>query len=123
MKKHLAAITLLALLTTACGGVEKDASYESVEDLREAVLASEHDCPGETPDGDKDEGEVLIVCGDGTVLRWFAEDGDLAIGKVALNVGLVDADAYLTGPNWIVRGQTDALDDLQQSLGGELTAL
>lgn len=101
--------------------MEKDASYESAEDLRDAVLASGGDCPGETVDGQEGDGELLIRCSDTLTLRLFANEEELKVGKLGFAIGFMDDDSILAGPNWIVQGPTGELDDIQETLGGELS--
>ncbi|KQN99658.1 hypothetical protein ASF21_12685 [Arthrobacter sp. Leaf234] len=91
--------------------------------LREAVLASDGDCPGETAEGENEDGEVLIVCDEDTAVRWFPNEEELTTGKLGMAIGLSGAGAFLTGPNWIIQGTTDELADLRESMGGELTVL
>lgn len=122
MKKSLTCCLLLLLALTGCGGVEKDASYESVTELREAVLASDAECPGQTGSGGgAEDGEELLRCDDDLTLRWFVGEDDLKMGKIAMSMGLGGDGSYLSGPNWIIQGPTDDLAGIQESLGGELS--
>lgn len=122
MRKTVSTLVLLACAVSlsACG-VKKDASYESVQDLRSAVIDSDGDCPGETADGEGEGGEVLIRCSDDLTLRWFPNEDELKWGKVAVSLGALGDQSMLAGPNWIIQSETDELADIQESLGGELT--
>lgn len=122
MRKTVSAFVLLACAfsLSACG-VKKDASYESVNDLRAAVIDSGGYCPGETVDSTDGDPEELIRCSDDLALRWFTNEDDMKMGKALFSAGFMGELSILSGPNWIVQGETDELAAIQESLGGELT--
>ena len=122
MRKTVSALVLLtcAVSLSACG-VKKDASYESVQDLRSAVLDSGGYCPGETVDAEDGDPEEMILCSDDLALRWFTNEEDMKMGKTLFSLGVMGDLSILSGPNWIVQGETDELAKIQESLGGELT--
>lgn len=122
MRKTVSTLVLLACAgsLSACG-VKKDASYESVQDLRNAVIDSDGNCPGETVDSEAGDTEELIRCSDDLTLRWFTNEDDMKMGKVLFSVGVMGDQSILSGPNWIIQGDTDELAEIQESLGGELT--
>lgn len=122
MRKTVSTIVLLACAVSlsACG-VKKDASYESVQDLRAAVIDSGGNCPGETVEAEAGDSEELIRCSDAMALRWFTNEKDMKMGKALFSAGFMGDLSILSGPNWIVQGETDELAEIQESLGGELT--
>ncbi len=123
----IAALTLTAaaLALTGCGGIEKDATYESVSDLREAVLSAELLCPGsELLEDALDPGQEyeFIKCGDGLELNVITgEDVEATRNVVTLGSGLIGL-SYLEGPNWMVFSEdAQSLTTLQETLGGQVT--
>lgn len=114
-----AGITIL-LTASACGSsVEKDATYESVADLREAVLETELDCPGDqvidVPDSEAEE----ISCTADVQLGVYPDPDDLAM--VAFGTQVFSGDHVLKGPNWTITGPDEvALGKARDVLGGEL---
>ncbi len=119
MKKKFLLVMASTFVLTGCGGVEKDATYESAANLREAVISSEVDCPGESVEADDEMGEEFIKCSDGLALSVFSNDADLSMAKGLYSMGTT---SFLSGPNWLVQADDDSvLSELRDSLGGELT--
>ena len=124
MRKKITAVAALAsasILLTGCGPkVEKDATYETVEDLREAVLEAGLDCPGDTvvevEDGDGGE----IRCTGETTIAVYHDEEDLEAVSLG-NIMFTDRHA-LRGPNWIISGDDEvALGEARDVLGGDLS--
>ncbi len=118
MKKHLAAITLLALLTTACSGVEKDASYDDVNSLARAYgEAVDVDC-AETDNDVADHGWVFTNCGSNGIVMLFESDSkrDEIMQKNPLN----DGGRWVQGPNWLIETTQYEAEQAQEKMGGKL---
>ena len=127
MKKLLPALTAVSLLLVACGGttIQKDASYKSALDLRDAYVAAgavkEPDCDEKiTQDAKAQWGWQTVNCGMNTVL--LVADSQSALDEqVAKDLKYGTArQAILVGPNWLVRGPEFEVKDVQKSLGGEI---
>lgn len=127
MKKLLPASTAVSLLLVACGGttLQKDASYKSALDLRDAYITSgavkEADCDEKiTQDAKAKWGWQTVNCGMNTVL--LVADSQSALDEqVAQDLKYGTArEAILVGPNWLVSGPEFEVKDLQKSLGGEI---
>lgn len=117
VKKYLWA-PLLVLALSACGGPAKDATYENASKLREAVIASGVDCPGDAVKHDDKYGEDYVRCAAGLSLAVYAKDGDAAISKT---VHEIQKDSYLMGTRWIIQGDAGTLGKLKDKLGGSLS--
>ncbi len=120
-----AALTLSTLLLTGCGGVMKDATYESVIDLRDAVISADVVCPGSSlrrDDSDPGQEYEYLKCGDGLELNVITgEDVEGALSTVGIGA-ILSGFNYLEGPNWVIfSADASTLDKLNQELGGEVT--
>lgn len=112
-----------AIALTGCGGVEKDATYEGVADLREAVVDSDFSCPGESVRNEGDEEEVLRCSGD-LDLHVFTTEEAKQTGDVYSAIGhmMGGKSANLKGPNWMIQSDdAELLGEISDSLGGEVS--
>ncbi|NUL43853.1 hypothetical protein F7P69_01375 [Cellulosimicrobium funkei] len=122
----IAALTLAtaALALTGCGGVEKDATYESVSDLREAVVAAEVTCPGNSPredDSTPEQEYEYLKCGDGLELTVLTGEDKEGARSVIILGSMISGFNYLEGPNWVIFSQdASSLVTLNEALGGEV---
>ena len=110
----------LSLAVTGCGGIEKDATYESVSELREAILSADVECAGQRATGsfEGEDEEQIINCGDDLVLRVFENEDAKDTGTLWM---LLSKTAHVEGPNWIVQTpNTEELTQVQERLGGEV---
>lgn len=116
--KRLLWVPLLVLGVAACGGPAKDATYENASKLREAVVASGAECPGDHSDPSKDGTEDFIKCSSDMGLHVFKTDDAMISGKVMMSF---DKHPSLQGPRWIIES-TDAagLGKLKDKLGGSV---
>ena len=119
MGRILWAAPLMVLALAACGGPAKDATYENATKLREAVIASGVECPGDAVKHDDENGEDFIKCSDGLALSVFDTDKNQGLAKAIYGFSKT---TYLAGPKWIIQGDDDAvLAKLKGKLGGSLT--
>ncbi|MBT2537266.1 hypothetical protein [Arthrobacter sp. ISL-69] len=116
MKKILWGAPLVVLLLAGCGPA-KDATYENVAKLREAVIASGVECPGDSSKRDDKYGEDYLKCNSKLAISVYDKDADLNIAK---SVHDFSKDTYLAGPRWIIQGDEDTLSKLKDKLGGSL---
>ncbi len=105
--------------------VTADATYDSVEDLRDAYVAIGYECP------DWKQSDVVRFatesgeCDTDTVLSVFANDDDVESQVQAWKdfykeMGS-DREAYLiVGPNWIINAADQRVAGVQMMLGGEI---
>lgn len=106
------------LALAGCGGPAKDATYENASKLREAVVASGVDCPGDAVKHDDKYGEDFIKCSEGLALQVFDTEQNQGLAKAVYGFSKT---TYLAGPKWIIQGNSDALAKLKDKLGGSLT--
>lgn len=120
MKKSLAlAVVPLVLLLSACGGgVKKDATYEDASSLRQAVIKSGVECPGETV-ADNDDGGS-IKCSSDLLLEIINDETTRQMSPVVFSL-TKSKQSLLIGPNWVIQGETGSLDSIKAKLGGQLT--
>ena len=111
------ALPLLVLALSGCGGPQKDATYENATKLREAVLASGVDCPGDAVKHDDQYGEDFIKCTDSMSLAVYGKDSDMSMSKALHDFS---KDTYLAGTRWIIQGDASTLGKLKDKLGGTL---
>lgn len=118
MKRFLWA-PVLVLALSACGGVSKDATYENATKLRDAVIASDVECPGDAVKHDDEYGEDYIKCSEGLALQVFDTEKNQGLAKAVYGFSKT---TYLAGPKWIIQGDDEAvLAKLKDKLGGSLT--
>ncbi|MFK4295007.1 hypothetical protein ABH924_000139 [Arthrobacter sp. GAS37] len=107
-----------AAVLTGCGGPQKDATYENATKLREAVIASGVDCPGDAPDPSKDGTEDFIKCSSDMGLHVFTTDSEMSLGKTLMSFTKTTS---LQGPRWIVEAHdASVLAKIKDKLGGSL---
>lgn len=121
MKKTLITTTLAAALTlTACGpSVEPDSTYETTEDLAEAInSAGDFGCePRHSEEGLRDNGWISVQCDQswGAIYESKATR-NWVYGKNPLEQG----EARLTGPNWSFTDGRRNIESAQNVLGGSV---
>ena len=118
MKKVLWAVPVAALLLSGCGGPAKDATYENASKLREAVIASGVECPGDAVKHDDKYGEDFVKCSSSLALAVYDKDSDAGIANAVRDFS---KDTYLSGPRWVIQATDDGtLAKLKEKLGGSL---
>ena len=117
MKRFLWA-PVLVLALAGCGGVAKDATYEGAAKLREAVIASGVECPGDSVKHDDKYGEDYIKCSADLALQVFDSESNQNTAKALNGFSKV---SYLAGPKWIIQGDDAVLAKLKDKLGGSLS--
>lgn len=117
MKKFVWAPLVVLLLAGCGGGPVKDATYENATKLREAVIASGVECPGDTVKRDDKYGEDYVKCSQALALAVYAKDGDASISRAVHDFS---KDTYLAGQRWIIQGDASTLGALKEKLGGSL---
>lgn len=117
--KRLLWVPLIMLGVAGCGGPAKDATYENATKLREAVVASGVDCPGDAVKHDDKYGEDYIKCSSSLSVAVYDKDSDAGLVQGVDDLSKV---TYLKGQRWIIQG-TDAstLGKLKDKLGGSLS--
>ena len=109
---------VLVLALAACGGPAKDATYENASKLREAVVSSGVECPGDHADPSKDGTEDFVKCSANMGLHVFTTDDAMITGKVMMGFTKTPS---LQGPRWIVESSdTSTLGKLKDKLGGSV---
>jgi hypothetical protein len=141
MMRKIAALVLTALLAAGCSGAgatgasstpsptpspSKDIRYNTVVELRDAVVAAGYRCPNWQPntgdDGPKYAKESG-TCTEEDVFSIYTSDTDVD-NQVDLSVGLIE---MLVGPNWILNlgegqaGQANR-ERVQAAIGGKIVA-
>lgn len=115
----LLAAPLIVLVLAGCGGPVKDATYENASKLREAVIASGVDCPGDAVKHDDKYGEDFVKCSSSLGLAVYDKDTDASMSKTLHDV---TKDTYLAGTRWIIQGDdAGVLGKLKDKLGGSVT--
>lgn len=117
MKRFLWA-PVLVLVLAGCGGVQKDAEYDDASKLREAVIASDVECPGDAVKHDDEYGEDYIQCSSDLALQVFDTEDNQGMAKAVYDFS---ETTYLAGPRWIIQGEEALLAKLKNKLGGSLT--
>lgn len=116
--KRLLWVPLIVLGVAGCGGPAKDATYESASKLRDAVIQSGADCPGDHSDPSKDKTEDFIKCSSTMGLHVFTTDDAMISGKVMMGFTKTPS---LQGPRWIIESpDASALGKLKDKLGGSV---
>ena len=106
--------------------VERDASYEGLAELRDAIEGSGIRCTlftSETGSGSMNGSEVAKPCNEHVRMHVFdSHDETQAYLQRSTNSASTRSQTYLVGPNWIVRlfDNEDLAAYLQGELGGEL---
>jgi hypothetical protein len=108
---------LIVLAVAGCGGPAKDATYENATKLREAVIASGVECPGDAVKHDDKYGEDFLKCTEKLALAVYDKDENMNLSKALHGF---QKDTYLAGPRWIIRSDTSTLGKLKEKLGGSL---
>lgn len=108
---------LVLLMVGACAGPQKDATYQDASKLREAVIASGVECPGDAVKHDDEYGEDFIKCSQALSLAVYSENGDANMSKALHDF---NKDTYLAGERWIIQGDDSTLGTLKEKLGGSL---
>ena len=118
MKRSIAVMSLGALLLTGCGGPEKDAEYETINELATAYedgLGGDVECRETTLDIE-DNNWVSTTCGKHTILMMFTSDDKR---EAILNKNpLRDGNLRIQGPNWVIEAPQYEAEDAQEVLGG-----
>ena len=129
--RRLVSTTLTALLIVGCGQeVDKNASYDDILALRDAVEASGHSCDTFEIREEGAEGALETAdCTQKSVLGIFGNAADAEAAAEGVNEIVVKmlgiTSTVLVGPNWSVNcgGERKTCEGLQRSLGGELVTL
>ncbi|WP_427130418.1 hypothetical protein [Pseudarthrobacter sp. S9] len=100
-----------------CGGPQKDATYENATKLRDAVIASGVECPGDAVKHNDKFGEDFVKCSASMGVSVFDKDADLNIAKATHDF---TKDPYLAGARWLIQGDAGTLGKLKDKLGGSL---
>lgn len=117
MKRILWAAPLIVLVMAGCGGPQKDATYENATKLRDAVIASGVDCPGDAVKHDDKFGEDYVKCSSSLALAVYGNDQQTDMSKTIHDMS---KDTYLVGSRWIIQGDAGTLGKLKDKLGGSL---
>jgi hypothetical protein len=108
---------VLVLAVAGCGGPQKDATYESASKLREAVIASGVDCPGDASKHAQKSTEDFIKCSAGMGLHTYGTDSDMKMGRAMDDF---TKQPYLAGNLWVIEADAAALAKIKDKLGGSL---
>lgn len=116
-----AAAAALALAVGGCGGPEKDASYGSVNEFRDALVAAGYDCPDWKQTDDVPSAAQSGRCSTKDKLMTFSttDDRDHIVDTFKDFMGGLGMEVHLlVGPNWILNS-ADA-DQMQKKIGGSV---
>jgi hypothetical protein len=94
---------------------KKNATYGSVAELRDAVEAAGYECTGWQLRPEAANAAEMADCDYTTVLMTYATDYDK---QANITYFEQSGGTLLIGPNWIVNGEPDALDEIASELGG-----
>lgn len=142
MKRALVALVIPLLAFTACGGdgeksadkktqtsapaspsPSMNASYGTLEDLRDAAVAAGYACPSWEADNAVEKAAESGHCSVGDVFATFATPGDLQaqleMTRDFANEFDMDPEPTLVGPNWTIN--TADPEALQKALGGTVS--
>ncbi|RKO27658.1 hypothetical protein D7Z96_01680 [Pseudarthrobacter phenanthrenivorans] len=109
---------VVALVLAGCGGVQKDASYDDASKLREAVVASGFECPGDASDLSDSGDEDFLKCSEDMGLHVFKTDDAMIVGKVM--TGFTKTPS-LQGPRWMIQSEDESmLAKIKDKLGGSV---
>lgn len=117
---------LLVAVLAGCesaGPGEKDSTYDSLDALRQDAEAAGLTCAASTPLDTGSADVEAVECQDTTLLAVSASDvSDDEVVSMLPRAPASEEEGVLVGPNWVVLGDLDALEQVQAGIGGELTA-
>jgi hypothetical protein len=128
----VAAVLGVALLVAGCSGgevsaedspspaIEKDATYSTIGDFRDAVEEAGYSCSAWSERGQSSFAAAAADCDSATVLSIFtseAQRDEQAATLKALAIG-DEGKPLLIGPNWMINGKVEMLEQVQPALGG-----
>lgn len=138
MRTHaslVSAVVATALLTASCSStsnptepeaetsspaVEKDASYSTIEEFRDAVVEAGLDCPSWSERTGSTYAAAAGDCSDSTVLSIFSSETQRDEQVAVLKAITIEDEGQplLVGPNWMINGHLEDLEAVQPALGG-----
>lgn len=121
MKKLIAPLALAALILTGCGaGIEKDATYDHVNDLAAAYEKSVDGTECGRTELDINTSDWVYVNCDGSD---FAElfNSDAAREEIKQKNPLKTGQQRLEGSNWVIVADQYKIEEAKKSMGGEVT--
>lgn len=105
--------------TSAPPTVESNASYGTVEELYEAVVAAGYDCPQYAERETVTMASEAADCESDTVLLVYPSESTRDDNLDFLKAASSPDNAFLVGPNWIVNsGQESVIDEIRPEMGG-----
>ena len=120
------ALVGLAVLLGACSGPgpgEKDVAYGSLDELHEAATTAGLTCLSFTPEDSGTPDVELGECDDTALLAVFADDvAEEDFLGLLPPTSETEGEAALVGPNWVVTGDVDDLEETQAGIGGDLVS-
>lgn len=120
-RPHLLPLLAMPLLTTG-GGPEKNATYETVEGLKEAYVDAGGVCDDWSQTNAVEIAAQSGECGESTVLSVYLSS-EAVERRIEATKGSMFAeimDDWLVGENWIIHA--DDATDLQGELGGRIVS-
>lgn len=118
--RKVAAIALSFAVITGCSaGVQKDASYDNALKLRDAVIASKVECPGDAVKHDDKYGEDYVKCSENLALSVY--DNDKQLNLATTTEDILKSVSYISGSRWMIKSTDESvLTKLHDALGGTL---
>lgn len=105
--------------TTEAPVVERDATYGTVEELRDAVVLAGYECPEYAERESSTIAAESAACEDHTVLLIYSSQTGRDENLAFLKGFSGPSNAFLVGPNWIVNsGRESIVDEIRPELGG-----
>lgn len=118
MKKFLPTAVLAVLALTGCGGVEKDAAYEDVNELAAAYGDAVGEECKETELDPDEHGWVQTTCGATGIVMLFTSDDKRE--EIKEKNPLESGERHLESANWLIEDDQFKIEEAQQVLGGEI---
>lgn len=122
----------MTLLLTGCAGgeapaeepsspgAEKDATYSTIGDFREAVEEAGYACSAWSEREQSSFAAAAADCDSGTVLSIFTSEAQRDEQAATLKALAIKGEdrPLLIGPNWMINGKLEVLEQVQPALGG-----
>lgn len=125
MKNKLLMIGTLASALSLVGCSSSDATYDNVEQLRDAYVDAGGNCDNYTPTHTSDGAKSSASCSRQTVIVVYANhdavNDQIELLKNSGISGLIGDSERLVGENWMINAPD--LEQIQKKMGGEIVSI